>query len=275
MGFRDKLVASGWCQGAFLQQSDNELLSRECGLDLPQNSQLLVLTQTCDLVCDSLEAEPNAELLSCTPLATPDPNLMHGRSSRRLHLPIVKAGTELYVEISARNWHRVPRQILLECNLDPETKLSSENSRLLRHWAGSRYTRAAFPDAFVERLQCGPSRKRIERALKGNGRNITTLYLALNPFEELAPDAMYRVAIYGVMRHDVHSDPESRTQATKALDSIAETIRDCDGLELVDYQLLGEQDMSLRDARGLVEWHFDFLSFRARPTGELPATRDP
>jgi hypothetical protein len=273
MGLRDDLIRQGWRQGAFLPREGAEHLRNEFGLPIGDDARCLIITQTCDLVSDSLEWEPHAEILVGYPVVKLDGSLTFGKSTRRLHLPLSVDGVEEYVELRVRDWYRVPRGCLTEFAAAFQFELSDSSLLILRHWAGARYSRAALPDAFNARLAV--ARKGIGRALKADGRHLTALYLAIEPFEEIMADATYRLSVYGVMSKEEYSDPEARASGLRALDGVSKALKGVSGIELEEVDLVGEDRLTLDDLRYLVEWRWDHLSLREDPHGLLPATRDP
>lgn len=145
-----------------------------------------------------------------------------------------------------------------------ELNLEEDLIRTLIRWTANRYLRSAFPDAFNERLAAAkkPMRK-IEAALKRDGSLITGIFLRVDPPEEIAPEALYRVIMRLTAREEVFDKRESASLALELTEAIRREFQSIDGIEIIDYELVSEADFSLADVRATLRWDYDYLSYRA------------
>jgi hypothetical protein len=58
-----------------------------------------------------------------------------------------------------------------------------------------KYDRAAFPDAFNDRIYKSKAKNKIINILKKNGREILGLYIRLNTYKNLTDNEPYKIAL--------------------------------------------------------------------------------
>ncbi len=140
----------GWRQGSFLPSAEVRRLAE--AHRITDVSHAVILSQDCDLIHKELEVEPFAEILFLQQLEKPNPGLVDGKSSRRLHLEADQGGGSFF--LLAQPWKRIqiPRNDLFTMAPEGAITLSPNKLRTLIEWMAERYTRTAFPDAFVNRI---------------------------------------------------------------------------------------------------------------------------
>jgi len=269
VGLREDLITRKWSQGCLIQAQENSKLQPHLRVTLPNNSRLIIVSQICDLLHVSLEAEPFAEVLVTIPLeGGPNGNFVNCRSPRKLHIPITTGVDTTYLEARRVDVYSVPREILLELSPDHNMKLETKVVTVLSRWLALRYSRAALPDNFEARLR--DRSDEIRKTLKNVPNDIHAIYIALNSHTELPGDQAYRIAIYATMEVDNFQNTERKGRAAIALEKLVSVLSKCAGVEVYDYELTSEADLTLDDVKDLVLWNYDYLSFGASPPADVP-----
>jgi len=251
----------GWRQGSVLPKEAHEALSRLRGAPIGEEHCCIVLSQSCDVVHGDLKAEPTIDVLAARRLAgsTKDGNYTFGKNARCLHFDVEEGSVGIAHEALAHDRFSIPRALLGEFARDGNRALSPETVSLLVRWVVARFSRTAFPDAFNERLSA--QEKKLKKALAKLDK-VESLYLALDPWDELTPDHPYRITLVGVLRAEDAESAEVRKRLEHALGELAACINRCAGLIVEDHQLCADSEMTLRDARYLARWYLDAISLK-------------
>lgn len=222
---------------------------------------VLVVSHSCDLAAADFASEPYAEVIPAWRLEEIDGNRTHGKSPREYHLTVERGGGSVAVAIHAHERRFVDRQLLL--SMEPGRPLDRESVRGLARWLGKRYWREAFPDAFNARLQ--PASEKIRRAMKrGGGPTLSGIYVQLSTLSELEEGQSYAVGILGAMRESDYEHSDCRDACQKTLDRLSELFDSMEGIEVTEYELVSEADVSLDDLRYYQRWDSaDDLSLRS------------
>ncbi len=181
-----KIKELGWRQGSILPNALCEELTRGgvLGVSIEAGAVLIVVSHDCDVTNASLVNEPSVELLlgRLRSGGSSDGSLLHGRNPRRLQIPILVSGATQYVEARAFDRFWVPRERLL--GHEPDSGRACPRPALddVVAWLVKRYNRAAFPDAFNERIS--KVHRHIARALAANGRDILAVYAGMSSWDE-------------------------------------------------------------------------------------------
>ena len=196
---------------------------------------------------------------------------MHGRSPRRLHLPVQVDDFDVFYEFYSRDRLILPREILAEAAAGADaTRIVTERSlRTLSAWMAARYDRTAFPDTFQNRLN--PVRKELLKQAR-KLIDVPEAFIALNSWDEVADAVPYEVVLVFVMPDGLFSISSRRTGAQKAVDAIAKLLRSCNGVSLGDDPtLVSDDEFTLADMKMMRRWgDFDYLSL-ADSNGHVPS----
>ncbi len=254
----------GWRQGSVLPAEQAERVAAPRFADWGKGDCAVLLSQECDVVHGSYEVEPNVELIRAKIATTEDAVVRHGRNPRRLQLE-ASAGSLLNLSVHDR-WV-VARSELESHPPDPSLSVDGESLHILVEWIAKRYTRPAFPDAFNERR--AGSTKKIEKALKKNGRQITVIFLAISPNEECSDDEDYQVALRVTAAKDTLAEKSVELELVRTTKQIADALDACDGIEVVDHALVSEAAFTLADLQYFQRWDWDYRSHSGDPGGEI------
>lgn len=257
-----QLRAAGWRQGSVVQ---GEILSTlgfsECDL-------AVVVSQDCDVV-QSVDVEPDVELILGRRRDAPRPDCRFGRNPRELDLEIV--GRTGAVTFRIRERVMASKEHLAAHRPAP-VALVPRDMALLAKWIARRYTRPAWPDAFNERLRAVDDR--LERLFKsGAGVPITSILLRLEPEDdELAEGEPYRLAAWLTVSADSLMNDAASKCAYEFERRFKEILGSCDGIVLEEEgtEVRSEDDVTMADLRELRRFDRDYRSAAPKPGGQLP-----
>jgi len=263
--------ANGWRQGAVFSADAHESLRPYADCDLRADDCCIAISQSCDLLCDDMDSEPIVEVVLARKLnGELDGNYTHAKNARRLHIEIDTNDSRDAYELEVRHRFSIPRSMLCQHSPDLSRRLDSASLTTIVHWIVGRYQRQAFPDAFNERTA-----KAIDRKIKPILRKLprlTALYVALKSWDELPANETYIIELVGTVRREDFADPTIRRQIEQGLAKIAQSLNDCDGIEVEDSEVRSEAKITLDEVRLLARWHFDHISLRDAEAHEMPPT---
>ena len=253
----------GWRQGTFLPPDEVRNLAKAQGLE--DATHAVVLSQDCDVVHEDLKVEPYAEILFLLPVEKPDPGLKDGKSSRRFHLEATQNGQPLYFQ--TQPWHRIqiPRVRLAEIAPDNTIVMEPNVLRTLTEWVAERYTRTAFPDAFVTRINAVD--KDLKKLLKKHSGLFWRLFVRVEPQTELNEGDDYELSLLCVVPHDVWDDEAEQKQAREIAEKLNKelTSKKCSGIKLVAFDVGSDDELPLSTLSYYRTWDiFNYLTHRDR-----------
>lgn len=248
------LQGNGWRQGIIL--SAKAFDSSLPGDVITDQSSLVVVTQSCDLIHQSLVNEPHAVFLVIEPLESLDNGFRYGKHPRQIHL-ISDTGKAF----SARAWNQVsiPREVLRDIPIEGADSISSDELRVLTDWLAKRYTRIAFPDNFNDLLHS--KRNTFQKLIKKHHDLFLEILLYLEPFDELPLDTKYRLICRLLMDDELHSDTTIFRAAEKFAEDLKKLFEEC-GIDVVEIAPISDEDLSYADLKQLARWDYDYLSNR-------------
>ncbi len=182
MGEAANIKTLGWQQGSVLPAEvviaiADHVAAQNVSPEGLEQAWVVVVSQDCDLVHGSYDAEPFVELVIGRPIAQVDAVKMHGRNPRLLHLVGHAGEDSVRLAFSVHDKVRVSRDALSERGPCTLRSIDADDVDMIAGWLAKRYTRAAFPDAFNDRLI--PAHKNIDKAIKKSGEFITGHLLGL------------------------------------------------------------------------------------------------
>ncbi len=237
----------------------------------------VVVSQDCD-ICAQEGLEPYVDALPFVPLNTVSPEEVQrdaqchgGRNPRRLVLTIPGRGL-----MAAEQWRRLRISKRLFHGQEPQGQVAVPDVICLRRWLGRRYTRAAFPDAFNDRLDASRKvRDKLDRLWASeNAKAISGIYIRfidedvkLGDREITSPDEPYRIEVR--VTYPVDTDPvtgiavvstATKAAAEKVFETFDMMIDMVDGIEMDDGKPIPETDFTLHDLRSYLRFDRDFRS---------------
>lgn len=225
----------------------------------------MVVSQTCDLVHPSVDSEPFVEVLLCTPNARLRPEFQGRKSTRRLDFrPNRETHADLVLSAHAiADRYVVPRELFTDHYPDANRRLSTSATNNIQQWYALRYTRPAWPDAFVKRINKS-AKDDLVNALRLLSTDEVEVRVAIAEYDrELSNNQPYHVAVFFVIDQEVwDSDPTVREQAYAAYSAFASVLDRCGGIQL-EQEVSGVKcgdEFSWQLTRSTDEWNFANLS---------------
>jgi len=145
---------------------------------------VLVISHDCDLANDNLSTEPNVEIIVGRIVSKSEGNYLFGKAPRTLHIPAKRDGQPVTIEVVATEKRCVRKEAITGVLPDGAYAISAKELSILSYWLGIRYNRAAFPDAFTDRM----SETKLERklaALLSSNKVVSAVYFDVDSGREL------------------------------------------------------------------------------------------
>lgn len=229
---------------------------------------VVVITHDCDLANDNLVVEPAVEIVVGRTVAAPDGNFAWAKAPRTLHYEIQRGGVLGYIELVATSKHQILKSELARFEPDPSFHLSSPFLTILRNWLGSRYNRAAFPDAFVSRMRTTKADAKLAKVMQDFGANISFIYFDLDNGEciERVEEDPYHLSI--VLVFNPGDDPETAADiADEAADTVEKAVRgrlpEGSSIVLESCFAISEEDIPVSKVRVLTQWRLEHMTLKA------------
>ncbi len=268
MESREHLIELGWKQGVLLAPDDDRF-KENAHYGVPDDVYFLIVSQTCDLVQGSFEREPYFEVLCLHPLnQEPDGGCLGGKNSRRIEFSLDVAGS------SISHWcalpherHLINRELLLE--LQPVRFVDDEQTlKMILRWLSRRYTRIAFPEAFVSRIDARKSQ--IGKKFSRLNSYVGNIFVRVTPFSELSGDDDYSLEIILVMDAERFDNPEQYKLCDEIKKELEYQFGECGGIKVADINIDSTAIVTLEDLKGYLEWDYSYLSFREPDEAAMP-----
>ena len=271
MDDRERLIGLGWRQGILLKPDDR--LKENAHYDISDDDLLLIVSQTCDLVQGSFKNEPWFEVLCLHPLhSAPDGNCLGGKNSRRIEFSTsaIRGDPSTWYALPHER-HLIDRRLLLE-GVEPAGMIDGETLKMILSWLSRRYTRTAFPEAFIQRMD---ARKRpIGKKFARLNPLVANVFIRLEPFEEIETEHTYTVELMLVMNADDFDDPDKYKLCEAIQNELEKQLDQCDGIEVEEILIGSTADVTIEDLKGYREWDYSYLSFRDPDNAAAPLEID-
>jgi hypothetical protein len=269
----DEVAEQGWCAGAVVPQGMLPAIAQHlarpgaAAAQVAEADWLIVVSQTCDVVARTLEAEPFVEVLHCKPIKKPRTQYRDFRSTRILDF---RPNRETYEAVAltahaVADRYLIPRELLRDQAPDGDRRLSREAAQRIMAWYALRAGRPSWPDAFVKRID-KDSEDALEAAIEPLKEDIAEVRIGIaEKDEELGDDQAYHVAVYFIVDALIwEGDVEGRTAINTAFATFVSKLDGCDGIE-VDQDLsevVSGDEFTWQETRATDEWNFANLSHR-------------
>jgi hypothetical protein len=260
-----KIFELEWRQGSVVSDElFQQLSTRE---EFPSKADtssgvLIVVSQDCDVCNDSYEKEPWVELLLAIPVEKPNGTFFNGNHPRIIQFEMVNAENTKVFESSIHDKFRIDRKKLIDYPPNSHWNLKQRTIRDIKHWLARRYTRQAFPNEFERRISSSKSKwTRKLFAVPEKGGLITAIFLLVSE-DELPKEEKYKVIMWLTMLPEDYNIQEKKEVVEKIAGQIADAMNNnCEGIEVVEYEVRSEANVSLEERNQLKRWDYDALSF--------------
>jgi len=267
-----------WRQGDVLLADDAIKLQ----LLMPEAAEkrfAVIISHDCDLAAP-LEKEPAAEIIvgQCVGKLGAD---SYSKNARRLQLEYQTRTGTLVLELAAKDKQSIQKKDLLNSAPCREMSLDGRGIGILQRWLASRYQRAAFPEAFEDRLRqaeiAGKPQllKKIESALKDGGEHIRALLFDLDDgksIERDLPSDLYELGIT-VLYDSFRDEHTASVVAAKAAENLENLFAEAfcqNGTVWTDIRLqycdsISDSAITVAQREMFKQWRLEHMSLREGP----------
>ena len=229
---------------------------------------VVVISHDCDLANDSLTIEPEVEVIVGRVVANENGNYTWGKAPRTLHYEAMRNNEAVCVELVNTSKRTVLKSHLASFEPDPAFSINSKALAVLRSWLSARYNRAAFPDAFVNRMQATEADRRLAKALKDQGQLISFVYFDLDGGQSVERKDGDSYELRFVVVFVPGDDPEA---AADEADKVAASVEKAMRGRLKDPKIIvlkacipiSEDDLPVSRARVLTQWRLEYMTLKA------------
>jgi hypothetical protein len=261
-----------WRQGHVLTAEAIQVL----GLSHPKSPDstcVVVISHDCDLANDTLQVEPDVEVIVGRHLPKGDGNYFWAKAPRTLHVDVLQNDTAAVVELVATAKRLIPKQALAAFFPDAAYSFPGKSLSALRSWLGVRYNRAAFPDLFVVRLSQSKVDKRLAKIIEPVGNLLSAVYFDVDGSKEIdhSDGSPYELKI--VLAYPPGDDPEQAADDVEKLETaIADLFEEkhfdqatgkWNGIALKACMSISEDDLRVSRARLLTQWRLEYMTLKA------------
>lgn len=261
-----------WRQGSVIASDAIQVL----GLvhpESPGSTCAVVISHDCDLANESLDIEPNVEVIVGRRLLKGDGNYFWAKAPRVLHIDVLQNGAATVVELIATAKCIVPKQALAAFSPDGSYAFPGKSLSALRSWLAVRYNRAAFPDPFVVRLSQAKVDKRLAKIIEPVGNLLSALYFNVDGGEEIdrSDGSAYDLSI--VLAYPPGDDPQQSADKVQILETAIrdlfsekyfdEATEKWNGIALRICMSISEDDLPVSKARLLTQWRLEYMTLKA------------
>ncbi|UIF88418.1 hypothetical protein [Cupriavidus sp. UYPR2.512] len=256
-----------WRQGNVLPLAAMEhfLLSYPGGADAHC---VVVVSHDCDLANDNLTVEPDVEVIVGRIVQKVDGNFTWGKAPRTLHYAATRGGEPVHIELVSTRKQSIAKSELARFEPDETFGLDGKSLAVLRSWLGSRYNRAAFPDAFVKRMASTKADSKLSKALEKSSELISFVYFDVDAGKsiERKEGDPYQLGIVLVFApgEDVDASAEAADRlATEIEDAVRLRLQDGKFIVLKACFSISEDDLPVSRARTLTQWRLEYMTLKA------------
>jgi hypothetical protein len=220
---------------------------------------VVIISQDCDILHDRIEDEPYIDFLTGCFNNKRDGNLLHGKNPRKLQIEHDK-GTICFI---VHNVLHVKKDEFTKINPKHSSMaLDKKDIKLIISWIAKRYSRAAFPDEFMNRLG---KLKQIDKAKKNPLMDKVSLIFVDITDEELESGQDYKIII--IIGTSSKENPETILQIEKFF----EDLFNIPGIE-ADAKANYEYDITYEIISTYKRFDWDSYSLPENPDVAAPVT---
>jgi hypothetical protein len=237
---------------------------------------VVVVTHDCDLANDNLDAEPEVEVIVGRTVEALNGNFSWAKAPRTLHYTGQHDGAPVHIELVATNKRTLLKSALAPFEPDTAFSLDGPSLAVVRSWLGSRYNRAAFPDAFVSRMRQTKVDSKLAKVLDAHGGDISFVYFDLDEGQciERADGDPYKLDIVLVFNpgQDAEASAETAEQVAEKVElAVQARLPAGASISLGVCFAISEDDIPVSRARVLTHWRLEHMTLRAEDEQQLGA----
>ena len=267
-----------WRQGDLLTPESVGELPALAGCTGGQR-RVVVITHDCDLAREE-DLEPTVEVIVGDVVEKANAAFLYAKHPRQLHLAYKDTnGRDVFVELLHTKRQVISKKEFANAHKDCCLSLEDREKRTLKQWLAARYGRAAFPNAFENRLK--PLKDKIKKITEGVDEYLVAVYFDLgeNASKELPDSEPYDLSIFLIYAEsDAGGQPlaqarEEAEQAAAKLHGSFERVfgkpEDATEIALDRCAAVADTNFTLGDIRRMLHWRLEHLSLRDEVSGDF------
>lgn len=264
---RQRIIDNGWRQGVCIYVRDFPEPQRQelIGKGMYGDDLMIVVNQSCDVVCEHIENEPLIEMIRATPCTTEDGNLLNAKNPRSLLLEAPTFIAEPYLLFRMNDRAALGRAFIEGHNIGEAKYLDGDGLHILKTWLGARYTRASFPDEFCRRVEIGliKMQKRLGKMVAGEyvSKYVEGIYMRVEPDEEVAGTASYDLYCFALISQNTPQAVED-----KIIEAMSDLVHNIDTasvqIQTEDSLVRLTTEVTIDELMGYKRYYFDFISIK-------------
>ena len=222
------LESNGWRQGSLAKADDLRRLLAELADTIPEDSELVVISQSCDLA-QSESVEPYVEAIIAPRVTQVEGNYTNNKNGRVLDLTIKiltddrTISGDKHLRLRAVEKLTIPKERFAALRPADDKRMPMQTVQILADWLAARYSRSAFPTAFNDAIKTvDPADKKIRKIGKRISPHTAGLYFELTPNRDLRQGEKYRVNMLGLIIPSAEQHRAEVERDIKALKSLLE-----------------------------------------------------
>ena len=239
----------------------------------------VVVSHDCDLTA-SVDKEPDAEVIVGRQIDRLGGD-SYGKTARRLHIEYQSEEGPIAIELMATTKRSIAKPDLFATHPRKDIWLDGRGIGILQRWLASRYHRAAFPEAFENRLRTAtiPGKrillKQIEIVLADGGDRIRALLFDLDEGKDIernGPEDVYQlgiVVLYDSLR-DEAAAAQAAAQAAEKLEDLFDTAFNTqdsgwENICLMYCDPISDNAITVAQREMLKQWRLEHMSLQEDP----------
>lgn len=274
---RDALLEKGLGRGACLSAvgidfTDFHLPQIQAQLIKPEDI-IIPILYDCALLDLDLDREPWLEFVVAKRVSSPSPNLLNGKTPRKLHFPIIVDGQEIFYEVIPRLQCRSCRSIISQLNLAHNHLLATKTLIVLLDWLSNRIKQPVLPDEFEKRL----NKKKLDRIFKSNDAlKASGIYINIDPNEPITVENEYTAKIIVAYEDDVYRELYKAQSVENVVNKLKAYFSAASGINLTKITSMPESEITLHILNNFQSWGSDYFTYRSDSLGsEGPSYKAP
>lgn len=240
---------------------------------------VVVVSHDCDLTA-SVDKEPDAEVIVGRRIDRLGGD-SYGKTARRLHIEYQSEEGPIAIELLATTKQSIAKPELFATHPRTDIWLDGRGIGILQRWLASRYHRAAFPEAFENRLRMAttPGKrtflKRIEIVLADGGDHIRALLFDLDEGKDIerdGPEDVYQLGIV-VLYDSLRDEPAAAQAAAKTAEELEELFEAAfnsqdsgwESICLIYCDPVSDSVITVAQREMLKQWRLEHMSLQEDP----------
>lgn len=257
------LESNGWRQGSLARADDLPGLLADLTDSIPDDSELVVISQSCDLAQPE-GVEPYVETILAPPITRVEGNYTNNKNGRVLDLTIKiltddqAISGEKHLRLRAVDKLMIPKERFAALRPADDKRMPMQTVLVLADWLAARYSRSAFPTTFNDAIKTvDPAQKKIRKIGKRISPHTAGLYFQITPNRDLRQGEKYCVNMLGLI---IPSAEQHRADVERDIKSLKSLLEDA-GMDVTGV-VRNQDEVSVSVISRMQRMHLSDISHR-------------